>query len=392
MAQAERRLRSSGLLAPAALCFTLLSATPLPAVAGSQYDAELRHNRKIQADLRAKQRELKLSDQSLAAQTEVLDKALLQANIEYRRASKALAKVDRVLKQLEAQRAALQRLVADLQRQIADEATAAWMHAGRDPSWLDVLAGVPVEEIPHRKHMIELLIAAHEEKKNALKVATTSLDQVERKTKERRQQLARLKREKAQTQQRVREKRKQKSRLLRAVRQKMRSSSKRLAQLQRREKRLRRLLARIGTTLQGNLRSVDVASARSMRGHLPWPMRGRIVAAFGSKHPISGRLHGVQIAPRAGDAEVKSIAAGQVKFADWFGGFGLTVVVDYGDGVVAVYAHNDALYHHGGDWVEAGTLLARAGSTGWVEKPRLYFELRDHGKPVNPKRWCRRMH
>ncbi len=43
-----------------------------------------------------------------------------------------------------------------------------------------------------------------------------------------------------------------------------------------------------------------------------------------------------------------------------------------------------------GDWVEEGEIIADAGSTGWVNKVTLYFEIRDKGKPVNPKRWCHR--
>jgi septal ring factor EnvC (AmiA/AmiB activator) len=56
---------------------------------------------------------------------------------------------------------------------------------------------------------------------------------------------------------------------------------------------------------------------------------------------------------------------------------------------MSIYAHNDVLYKHLGDWVEPGDVLAEAGSTGWTDKVRLYFELRDRGRPVNPARWCR---
>jgi septal ring factor EnvC (AmiA/AmiB activator) len=40
--------------------------------------------------------------------------------------------------------------------------------------------------------------------------------------------------------------------------------------------------------------------------------------------------------------------------------------------------------------VEEGEVLAEAGSTGWIEDVRLYFEVRDKGKPVNPADWCRK--
>jgi len=66
------------------------------------------------------------------------------------------------------------------------------------------------------------------------------------------------------------------------------------------------------------------------------------------------------------------------------------MIVDYGRGIMAVYAHNDALHQQVGDWVEKGDILAEAGSTGWVDDVRLYFEIRDQGKPVNPARWCKK--
>lgn len=84
------------------------------------------------------------------------------------------------------------------------------------------------------------------------------------------------------------------------------------------------------------------------------------------------------------------MAAGQVRYADWFGGYGLMTIVDYGEGVLGVYAHNDMLYKQLGDWVDEGEIIADVGSTGWVNRVTLYFEVRDKGKPVNPKRWCRR--
>jgi len=126
---------------------------------------------------------------------------------------------------------------------------------------------------------------------------------------------------------------------------------------------------------------------------LHWPLKGKIVARFGSRsNAQAAKLQGVQMMPASAkkvDRQVKVMADGQVRYADWFGGFGLMMVVEYGHGIIGVYAHNDALYKQVGDWVEAGDVVAEAGSTGWVEKTRLYFELRDKGRPVNPARWCR---
>jgi len=132
-------------------------------------------------------------------------------------------------------------------------------------------------------------------------------------------------------------------------------------------------------------------SLRRRKGRLRWPLRGRIVTGFGQR-PGDGRkrLTGVELAPILAARQVKAIASGQVRYADWFGGYGLMLIIDHGDGMMSVYAHNDALYKGVGDWVEEGEVVAAAGSTGWVEDVRLYFELRDGGRPVDPSQWCRR--
>jgi len=134
-------------------------------------------------------------------------------------------------------------------------------------------------------------------------------------------------------------------------------------------------------------------SIRQKKGTLSWPVHGVLWVHFGERIAyLNHRSKGVQIKPSHQDEEglqVRAMHAGQVRYADWFGGFGLMLVVEYGHGILAVYAHNDALHKQVGDWVEAGDVLADVGSTGWVEKTRLYFEIRDNGKAVNPKKWCR---
>jgi len=162
------------------------------------------------------------------------------------------------------------------------------------------------------------------------------------------------------------------------------------AQLARQEKALKRLLKGMGSTLLKVDNADDWQSIRKLKGGLSWPINGRIVASFHSR-PAPGRprLTGVQLAPRQAGGQVKAIAAGQVRYADWFGGYGLMLIVDHGDGLMTVYAHNDALYKRLGDWVARGDVLADPGSTGWVPDTRLYFEVRDAGKPVNPRHWCR---
>jgi len=177
------------------------------------------------------------------------------------------------------------------------------------------------------------------------------------------------------------------------LRQDVQLKKKRDKALAAQEKVLFNLLNGLQETLLSTDKIAKHVSIRKHKGRLHWPLKGKVVAKFGSRlSSQSAKLLGVQIAPSSSKKaarQVKAMADGQVRYADWFGGFGLMMVIEYGHGIIGVYAHNDGLYKQVGDWVEAGDVVAEAGSTGWIEKIRLYFELRDKGKAVNPARWCR---
>jgi septal ring factor EnvC (AmiA/AmiB activator) len=177
---------------------------------------------------------------------------------------------------------------------------------------------------------------------------------------------------------------------LRSDIQKKKAQERRLA---RQEKALKRLLDGLADTLLASDKKGHATSIRKQKGRLAWPLKGPVMVAFGSKTSTGVKLSGVHIAPAKRSEQgrlVHALGEGQVRYADWFGGYGLMMIVDYGHGIMAVYAHNDALHKQLGDWVEKSEVIAEAGSTGWVDDVRLYFEIRDKGKPVNPARWCRK--
>ena len=85
--------------------------------------------------------------------------------------------------------------------------------------------------------------------------------------------------------------------------------------------------------------------------------------------------------------EVKSVAAGQVVYADWLRGFGNLLVVDHGDGFLSVYGNNQSLLRETGDTVRPGEAVATVGSSGGNPESGLYFELRYQGQAFDPLRW-----
>jgi len=102
--------------------------------------------------------------------------------------------------------------------------------------------------------------------------------------------------------------------------------------------------------------------------------------------PISGikELHtGVDIALSSG-TEILVGGSGIVTFAGDHGGYGLTVVIDYGRGVSARYAHCSELLVSVGQSVEAGDVIALVGSTGNSTGPHLHMEVIKNGRFLNP--------
>jgi septal ring factor EnvC (AmiA/AmiB activator) len=53
----------------------------------------------------------------------------------------------------------------------------------------------------------------------------------------------------------------------------------------------------------------------------------------------------------------------------------------------SVYAHIEELFKTKGDKVEKDEVVATVGDTGSMVGSGLYFELRHHGKPMNPLEW-----
>lgn len=125
----------------------------------------------------------------------------------------------------------------------------------------------------------------------------------------------------------------------------------------------------------------------SLKGKLPMPVKGKMASMFETSTPDE-MWKGVVINTYEG-AEVKAIVKGRIAYAGSLKGYGLLVVVEHDKEFMTLYAFNQSLYKHKGDWVEAGDVIATVGQSGGRSKPGLYFEIRKNGKAVDPLLWCR---
>lgn len=118
------------------------------------------------------------------------------------------------------------------------------------------------------------------------------------------------------------------------------------------------------------------------------PVDGRITSGVGARRaPTAGASTnhaGIDIAAAAGTA-VRAPTPGIVLHAGRMGGYGNVVVVDYGGGTIAKFAHLSEILTKQGERVGAGELLGRVGSTGTATGPHLHYEVRTNGRVVDPR-------
>src|SRR5688500_13155239 len=189
------------------------------------------------------------------------------------------------------------------------------------------------------------------------------------------------------------------ARRLSQLRRSARSTERRLDSLQRDESRLNNVLAALerarrdeasrglrgATPLPGSITTADL-------GRLDWPVEGAVVYSFGRDTLPSGgiiRWNGIGIAAGAG-TPVKSVEAGKVRLVGQFGTYGLTVVLEHGNGYYSVYSHLQSAAVELASTVTRGQLIGRVGGENSDYGPHLHFEIRGENQvALNPTEWLR---
>jgi len=121
----------------------------------------------------------------------------------------------------------------------------------------------------------------------------------------------------------------------------------------------------------------------SIVSHWVWPTTGPLLRGY---MPEANGKKGIDIGGEAGQP-IMSAAAGKVVYSgSGLVGYGRLIIIKHNDSLLSAYGHNSELLVAEGDYVKAGQVIAKMGSSG-TSSTRLYFEIRQDGKPVNPLRY-----
>ena len=117
------------------------------------------------------------------------------------------------------------------------------------------------------------------------------------------------------------------------------------------------------------------------------PVDGEMSSTFGvnrdfrsaQKHVASGVYFNAEVG-----SSIRATRGGKVTHAGTLGDRGQSVVIDHGDGTESVYGHAGRVDVQLGQTLSAGETIGCVGAPQGGHDPRVYFEVRQGGRPVDP--------
>ena len=112
------------------------------------------------------------------------------------------------------------------------------------------------------------------------------------------------------------------------------------------------------------------------------PMPVAVYSKFGFRH--RRRHQGVDLPLKTGDP-VRAAFDGKVRVSKYHKGYGNLIILRHANGLETFYGHLSARDVEEGDWVTAGQVIGKGGSTGRSTGPHLHFETRYNGYAFDPE-------
>jgi septal ring factor EnvC (AmiA/AmiB activator) len=201
--------------------------------------------------------------------------------------------------------------------------------------------------------------------------------------------------EKAEEERRFRALEARSGRSLAAARATERRLEERLQEIRRDEERLSQLLISLSRAATRSNAAPTTSTLRtSDLGRLDWPVEGTILYPFGRKvNPNNTTItwNGIGIAAPLG-TPVRAVSGGMIEWADRWGTYGNTVIVNHGGGDYSIYASLDQVQVARGARIAKGQVVGTVGVSDPDLDAHLHFEIRPRtarGAAVDPLDWLR---
>jgi septal ring factor EnvC (AmiA/AmiB activator) len=403
-----------------ALPFTLAAAQEKPAQSGvpanlEQRDQELKAARDAQRKSADTEAALKREIEEIGADRRKLNQDLIDTAARARELENKVVATETRLKPLDENEASIRKSL-DGRRAVIGEVLAALQRIGHRPppaliaSPEDALQTVRTAMLlgavlPQMRQQVEALASDLAELVNVRRKITVERDQL-------RKQFAALEQERKRTAALVSERRKQQAEREKALE----GERTRAGDLAKQVDNLKDLIAKLEQGLDPAIRAAREAARSdsrpalsafrdpgrlapavafaSLRGHVPIPVNGVKIKAFGAPDGLGGSEKGLSIATRAG-AQVTAPSDGWVVYAGPFRSYGQLLILNAGGGYHILLAGMDRISVDLGQFVLTGEPVAVMGSGSHIaailatgsSQPILYVEFRKDGSPVDPGPW-----
>lgn len=369
--------------------------------AGHVYGDEKAEMAQLQKEIEALQKELKQVQGTRSDLQKDVEKSETQINDLQKKAREINQQLDQQnneLNQLKNERSQLEQARKNQQAQIAEQMRAAYK-LGEQSEVKVLLNQESPDQLSRVMKYHSYFMEAHTAKMHTYLETITRIDaltpEIEKKTLE----LGAMQSELDAQREQLKTIHGERQQALAKVNNQLKSKSQELSQLSEDRRRLQALLERVAKSVAttGAINSPSYVPLPAggekfslRKGRLPWPTQGSMIHRFGSAR-IAGQMNwtGAYISAPMGNSVI-AVHHGRVVFADYFGGHGLLVIVDHGEGYLSLYAHNQSLLKKAGEPVRAGEAIANVGNSGGQANTGLYFEIRHNGKPIDPGGWLAR--
>ena len=136
--------------------------------------------------------------------------------------------------------------------------------------------------------------------------------------------------------------------------------------------------------------ALKTKSFKALKGQLPWPAEGRIIAKFGrqwnSKLKTTTENPGIDIKGQPG-SPIRTVLGGVVTTITYIRGYGTTIIVDHGGGFYTVYSHVTNIQTVVDGQLRNGDIIAYMGDSGSINGSKLHFEIWGKGQKLDPEKW-----